>query len=68
MATVYQPTRKDEFRIHPGADVFIRCDNGGSVRISVHKDSINILPINGVAMRLCVVNGSAGVEFTAPTR
>lgn len=64
MASVYQKNKHNEYRISQGEDVFIRCDNGGSVRISVNKDSINILPINGVTMRLCVVNGSAGIEFS----
>jgi hypothetical protein len=63
MASVYQPDRPDEFKIRPASDVFIRCDNGGTVRVSVHRDCIHILPINGVEMRLCVVNGCAGVEF-----
>jgi len=65
MAMVYQPNRTDEdgYNIYNGVDLFILCNNGGSVRISVLDGSIYILPINGVSMNLKVVNGCAGVEF-----
>lgn len=67
MARVFQPNRPDEYIIRRGADLFIRVANGGVIRLSVRTDSIEILPINGVRLELCVVNGCAGVRFVAPT-
>ena len=68
MAEVFQPTREDTYVISRRGDLFIRLDNGGTVRIGVTNDGVTILPINGVRESLVVVNGCAGIKFTAQGR
>ena len=63
MATVHQ-VGGGVLEVRDG-DVFFRLDNGGSVRVSVSSSCVEILPINGVGMELCVKNGSPGVRFCA---
>ena len=66
MAKCFQPDRKEEFDINSRNDLFIRCENGGTIRITVNHNGVTILPINGVTQQLAVVNGCAGITFNCP--
>lgn len=64
MATVYQPDGLNE-RISDRYDLFVRLNNGKSIRIEVRNDGVLICPINGVKMdiRSCHGGGATGILF-----
>jgi hypothetical protein len=62
-ARVWQPHRQDVYNVEMKSDLFIETPGGESIRISIEKNGISILPINGVEMELITRNGSAGILF-----
>lgn len=64
MATVFQPERLNVFEVQPEkGDVFVRLDNGRTIRFLIRKDRISIPQSPTLEMSVAAENAVTCVTF-----